>query len=62
MSKTVITKTPTIKKDDIRIDCNHTAYLASMHIIAKDQKVFLLILQKYLMILELKLRVQNFIH
>ena len=38
MSKTVITKTPTIKKDDIRIDCNHTAYLASMHIIAKDQK------------------------
>lgn len=38
MSKTVVTKTPTIKKDDIRIDCNHTAYLASMHIIAKDQK------------------------
>ncbi|PUE64378.1 protein-PII uridylyltransferase [Arcobacter caeni] len=38
MSKTVITKTPIIKKDDIRIDCNHTAYLASMHIIAKDQK------------------------
>ena len=38
MSKSVITKTPTIKKADIRIDCNHTAYLASMHIIAKDQK------------------------
>lgn len=38
MSKTVVTKTPIIKKDDIRIDCNHTAYLASMHIIAKDQK------------------------
>ena len=38
MSKSVITKTPTIKKADIRIDSNHTAYLASMHIIAKDQK------------------------
>ena len=38
MSKSVITKTPIIKKADIRIDSNHTAYLASMHIIAKDQK------------------------
>lgn len=38
MSKTTPTKTPLIRKDDIRIDCNHTAYLASMQIIAKDQK------------------------
>ena len=38
MNKSVITKTPIIKKADIRIDSNHTAYLASMHIIAKDQK------------------------
>lgn len=38
MSKTTVTKTPIIKKDDIKIDCNHTAYLASMQIIAKDQK------------------------
>ena len=26
--------------------CNHTTYLASMHIVAKDQKVYLLILLK----------------
>lgn len=38
MSKTTTAKTPIIKKDDIKIDCNHTAYLASMQIIAKDQK------------------------
>jgi [protein-PII] uridylyltransferase len=38
MSKTTPTKTPLIRKDDIKIDCNHTAYLASMQIIAKDQK------------------------
>ena len=38
MSKTIASKTPLIKKSDIKIDCNHTAYLASMHIIAKDQK------------------------
>ncbi|MDD2888846.1 MAG: HD domain-containing protein [Aliarcobacter sp.] len=38
MSKTTTTKTPLIRKDDIKIDCNHTAYLASMQIIAKDQK------------------------
>jgi [protein-PII] uridylyltransferase len=38
MSKTTPTKTPLIKRNDIKIDCNHTAYLASMHIIAKDQK------------------------
>ena len=38
MSKTTAIKTPIIKKDDIKIDCNHTSYLASMQIIAKDQK------------------------
>jgi [protein-PII] uridylyltransferase len=38
MSKTTTAKTPLIRKDDIKIDCNHTAYLASMQIIAKDQK------------------------
>lgn len=38
MSRTTTTKTPLIRKDDIKIDCNHTAYLASMQIIAKDQK------------------------
>ncbi len=38
MSRTTTTKTPLIKRNDIKIDCNHTAYLASMHIIAKDQK------------------------
>lgn len=38
MNKTTTIKTPIIKKEGIKIDCNHTAYLASMHIIAKDQK------------------------
>jgi [protein-PII] uridylyltransferase len=38
MNITTTTKTPLIKRNDIKIDCNHTAYLASMHIIAKDQK------------------------
>jgi [protein-PII] uridylyltransferase len=38
MSKTTTAKTPLIRRDDIKIDCNHTAYLASMQIIAKDQK------------------------
>lgn len=38
MSKTTNLLTPIIKKENIKIDCNHTAYLASMHIIAKDQK------------------------
>lgn len=38
MSKTTTLLTPIIKKENIKIDCNHTAYLASMHIVAKDQK------------------------
>lgn len=38
MSKTTNLITPVIKKENIKIDCNHTSYLASMHIIAKDQK------------------------
>ena len=38
MNKTTNLLTPIIKKEDIKVDCNHTAYLAAMHIIAKDQK------------------------
>jgi [protein-PII] uridylyltransferase len=38
MSKTTNLITPVIKKENIKIDTNHTAYLASMHIVAKDQK------------------------
>ncbi|WP_072680351.1 HD domain-containing protein [Arcobacter sp. LA11] len=38
MTKTTKVKTPIIKKENIEINCNHTAYLASMHITAKDQK------------------------
>ncbi|MDY0052631.1 MAG: HD domain-containing protein [Aliarcobacter sp.] len=38
MSKTTNSITPIIKKENLKIDCNHTAYLASMHIVAKDQK------------------------
>ncbi|QKF65904.1 protein-P-II uridylyltransferase [Arcobacter venerupis] len=38
MSKTTITKTPIINRDGIKIDCNHSSYLASMQLIAKDQK------------------------
>ena len=38
MSRTTNLITPIIKKENIKIDCNHTAYLASMHIVAKDQK------------------------
>lgn len=38
MNKTTNLITPIIKKEDIKIDCNHTSYLASMHIVAKDQK------------------------
>ncbi len=38
MTKTTKLLIPTIKKEGIKIDCNHTAYLASMHITAKDQK------------------------
>ncbi len=38
MSKTTSLITPIIKKENIKIDTNHTAYLASMSILAKDQK------------------------
>ena len=38
MSKSTATRIPIIKKDDIKIDCNHSSILASMQIIAKDQK------------------------
>ena len=38
MNKRTSLITPIIKKENIKIDCNHTAYLASMHIVAKDQK------------------------
>jgi [protein-PII] uridylyltransferase len=38
MSKTTNLLTPIIKKENIKIDTNHTTYLASMHIVAKDQK------------------------
>ncbi|MCG3671297.1 HD domain-containing protein [Aliarcobacter butzleri] len=38
MTKRTNLITPIIKKEDIKIDCNHTSYLASMHIVTKDQK------------------------
>ena len=38
MSKTTNLMTPVIKKENIKVNCNHTAYLASMSIVAKDQK------------------------
>ena len=38
MSKSTSLITPTIKKENIKIDTNHTTYLASMSILAKDQK------------------------
>jgi len=38
MSKTTTLITPIIKKENIKVDSNHTAYLASMSIVAKDQK------------------------
>lgn len=38
MSKTTTLKIPIIKKENIIVDQNHTADLASMHIVAKDQK------------------------
>jgi [protein-PII] uridylyltransferase len=38
MSKTTTLLTPVIKKENIKIDPNHTTYLASMRIVAKDQK------------------------
>lgn len=38
MSKTTNLIKPIIKKENIKIDSNHTAYLAAMTIVAKDQK------------------------
>jgi [protein-PII] uridylyltransferase len=38
MSKNTRSVTPIIKKENIRVDTNHTAHLASMSIVAKDQK------------------------
>lgn len=38
MSKKTTTITPLIKKSNIKIDCNHTTYLASMHVKAEDRK------------------------
>lgn len=38
MSKTTKLITPVIKEENIKINCNHTTYLASMQIKAKDQK------------------------
>lgn len=38
MSKTTKLSAPVIKKENVKVDCNHTAYLASMQIKAKDQK------------------------
>ncbi|GGD38821.1 hypothetical protein GCM10012288_11060 [Malaciobacter pacificus] len=38
MNKKVPLKAPIIKKENVTVDCNHTMYLASMQIRAKDQK------------------------
>ncbi|WP_122893909.1 [protein-PII] uridylyltransferase family protein [Arcobacter peruensis] len=38
MSKTTRLMAPIIKKENIKVNCNHTAYLAAMSIVAKDQK------------------------
>lgn len=38
MSKKAKLMQPKIEKENIKIDCNHTAYLASMHVVARDQK------------------------
>jgi [protein-PII] uridylyltransferase len=38
MNKTTNLIKPIIKKENIKVDPNHTAYLASMSIVAKDQK------------------------
>ena len=38
MSKKTKTITPLIKKENIIINCNHSTYLASMHVIAEDRK------------------------
>lgn len=38
MSRTTKLVTPVIKKENVTVNCNHTAYLASMQIREKDQK------------------------
>ena len=38
MSKSTKLLIPSIKRENIKVNCNHSAYLASMHITAKDQK------------------------
>ena len=38
MSKKIQQKIPLIEEKGININCNHTSYLASMNIVAKDQK------------------------
>jgi len=38
MEKKANLKKPIIKKENVSIDCNHTTYLASMQVTAKDQK------------------------
>ena len=38
MTKTTKSTLPIIKRGNVKINCNHTTYLASMSIIAKDQK------------------------
>lgn len=54
MTKKQKVKKPIIKKSQIEANCNHSPYLASLQIRAKDQKDYLLMLPKYLMILILK--------
>lgn len=46
MTKKTKLAIPIIKKDGIKIDCNHTTYLASMQVIAKDQKGLLAYIAK----------------
>ncbi|WP_320035203.1 HD domain-containing protein [Halarcobacter sp.] len=46
MTKKTKLNIPIIKKDGITIDCNHTTYLASMQVIAKDQKGLLAYIAK----------------
>ena len=38
MNKKTRIQVPKIKKEHIKIDCNHSAYLASLHVTVKDQK------------------------
>lgn len=46
MSKKTKLLIPKIKKEGIQIDCNHTTYLASMNVIAEDQKGLLAYIAK----------------